>query len=617
MVKAETHEPLPQRLIEDLARLRQLLHGPVRNAVFPVAGSGLSRGLDSWDKLLRALIQMVPEPDQPEIEADLQREKYLDVGGSLELELGPEVIAAAILSRYQRPEMPRPEVFDLLANLPVGHFATTNYDPWLKEALAARKKTMPRVYTPLDQSAFSDIAPSSPPLVLMLHGDADRPEGCVLSAKSYRRLMHGDPAYREGLKSLVAQRHWLFVGHSLRDPDFTSLFEAWVETFGSAGSPGAPRHFFLGAGLTNLEQRRLLGYGVQPIEYGGKADHSKLPAVLRLSDGGPGRRFVGGPALRKVQPSSPGLWALWGRRQREAELFGSLRGSTSPQAFAAAEPPTPANGTTDSEVRHLAEPPRASAVVELTTRAPAPLRPRLLVAGPRFGLSDGAWERCLKLWREGRDDLERAAFLVREELQRSEGLDSAQIAAIVRYDVIVDLSPWGAFRRWSSIGFRNADEVNDWKALSAPLFFCACASPGAPKGTSLRAMGPELRGHLQSLLPHGLAVCGLSEEAGERDSAKGILNLWPEAGVLVDERLRDVDLGRSVLGRRPPRRSARGPDARRVPARAARRRGPCRAPGRRWAEADPRGVRRPGGDPLESAACTRRPRKKARAAKRG
>lgn len=234
------------------------------------------------------------------------------------------------------------------------------------------------------------------------------------------------------------------------------------ETFGSAGSPGAPRHFFLGSEMTKLERRRLLDYGVQPIEYGGKGDHSKLPSVLR----------------------------------------------------------------------HLAEPPGASTVVELTTRAaaPAPLRPRVLVAGPRFGLSDGAWERCLKLWRKGQDDLERAAFLVREELQRSEGMDSAQIAAIVRYDVIVDLSPWGAFRRWSSIGFRNADEVDDQKVLSAPLFFCACAAPGATKGASLREMGPDLRGHIQSLLPHGLAVCGLSEEAGEPTRPRASSISGPELG---------------------------------------------------------------------------------------
>jgi hypothetical protein len=39
------------------------------------------------------------------------------------------------------------------------------------------------------------------------------------------------------------------------------------------------------------------------------------------------------PRSAYVQPSPPGLWALWGRRQREAELFGSTRGSTSPQAF--------------------------------------------------------------------------------------------------------------------------------------------------------------------------------------------------------------------------------------------------------------------------------------------
>jgi hypothetical protein len=40
------------------------------------------------------------------------------------------------------------------------------------------------------------------------------------------------------------------------------------------------------------------------------------------------------PLSACVRPSSPGLWALWGRHQREAELLDSPRGSTSPQAFA-------------------------------------------------------------------------------------------------------------------------------------------------------------------------------------------------------------------------------------------------------------------------------------------
>ena len=274
---------LPNELIEALAPLREILHGPAHNAVFPVIGSGLSHGLDSWHTLLASLVRLAPTTDRPELEDALRRGAYLEVAGFLEAEavIGREGIAAVIRARYQRPRCPRPPIFDGLTRLPAQHFATTNYDPWLKDAVGQHLGLTPRVYTPSDPGAFADIGPGSPPLVLMLHGDADRPESCVLSAKGYRRLIHGDVAYRHGLAALLAQRHWLFVGQSLRDPDFTSLLEAFAEVFGTAGSAGAPRHFLLGVGITNIERRRLLDFGVQPIEYGPKGDHTRLPDVIQ------------------------------------------------------------------------------------------------------------------------------------------------------------------------------------------------------------------------------------------------------------------------------------------------------------------------------------------------
>jgi hypothetical protein len=92
-------------------------------------------------------------------------------------------VSSAIQRAYQRPTAPRPRAYELLAKLPVTQVATTNYDPWLRDALAARLGAVPRSYTPEDPGAFADLAPGSPPLVLMLHGDVDRPATCERASR--------------------------------------------------------------------------------------------------------------------------------------------------------------------------------------------------------------------------------------------------------------------------------------------------------------------------------------------------------------------------------------------------------------------------------------------------
>ncbi len=262
-----------------LGPIRELLHGPTRNAVFPVVGSGLSQGLISWRALLQELIALASPDERDGMHEDLRAGKYIQVAGDLEADgrVGEARIAQAIAKHFRRPSAPRPITYDLLARLPVDHFATTNFDPWLKAVLAGARADMPRVYAPSDPGAFSELAPSSSPLVLMLHGDADRPEQCVLSSRDFRRLLYGNQAYRQGLAGLVAQRAWLFVGHSFSDPDLTTLFEAWGQVFGG----GAPRHFLLKDALSPRDRRRLLDLGIEHVEYGPAGDHSRLPDVLR------------------------------------------------------------------------------------------------------------------------------------------------------------------------------------------------------------------------------------------------------------------------------------------------------------------------------------------------
>jgi hypothetical protein len=267
---------LPPFLVAQLDPLRAALHtGP--NAVLPVVGSGLSRGLLSWTKLLEQLISQVGSADErDELARALAQEKYLEVAGDLVRLLQRARVSTAIEWAYKRPKVPRPSVYDRLVELPVTHFATTNYDPWLKDALAARLGQAPRAYTPEDPGAFDDLSAGSPPLVLLLHGDADRSGTCVLSEEDYRRLSHF-PAYRKALAALVSTRSLLFIGHSLADPDLRVVLDEWQEIFGTGGSI---RHWFLGVGLSSRAEHRLLERGVMPVEYGKAGDYSLLEPVL-------------------------------------------------------------------------------------------------------------------------------------------------------------------------------------------------------------------------------------------------------------------------------------------------------------------------------------------------
>ena len=273
---------LPEHLIDDLEPLRDKLHGS-KNAVVPFVGSGLSMpALPSWYAFLKSLIGRASPANQARWNDLLDKGRYLDVASLLEREptIGKPIISQAIQRNFGRPKSPRPEVYDLVASLPAEHFLTTNYDPWLKQAVS-RHVGLPRVYIPADASSMADLDAGSPPLVLMLHGDADRPEHCVLSARAYRKLQHGKPTFKHAMRALAGQRTFLFMGYSLSDPDIAVVLDEWAEIFTPDG--GVPRHFILGAGFSDIDRMTLLDRAVLPIDYspGDRRDHSLLPQILR------------------------------------------------------------------------------------------------------------------------------------------------------------------------------------------------------------------------------------------------------------------------------------------------------------------------------------------------
>ena len=248
-----------------------------RGLFVPVIGSGLSQGLLSWEALLRKLSDALPQDERQEISDWLDRKQFLQAAAHLENSqcVGRARVIDAIRANYGRPKVPRPSVYDLVAALPVDHFLTTNYDPWLKDAVAAHLRISPRVYTPLDPGAFASLEIGSAPLVMMLHGDADRPETCVLSERGYAALLHTNAPYRHGMRGVLTQRRLVFIGHSVSDLDLLELMAEWQQIFAPNG--GAPRHVFLGADIGPATASLLRSRGIEPIDCG---NFSQLPAML-------------------------------------------------------------------------------------------------------------------------------------------------------------------------------------------------------------------------------------------------------------------------------------------------------------------------------------------------
>jgi|GEM_PF-672706 len=266
---------LPEDLLRQLEPLRKLLTGETRNAVVPFVGSGLSRGLKSWHELLNALALCLPETERDDVARDIAASKFLDVANFLEshLGVGPARIRPIIEDLYGTSDPP-PALYEAVAALPTKHFATTNYDGWLANAVTRRCGHIPMLLDPRDGAALADLD-TAKAWVFHLHGMASKPDTCVLTAGSYRRLLSGNPPWRKAVESLIQTRHLLFLGTSLSEPHLDVLFGEFEQAFHPEG--GKRRHWWLGIPSGSVERHRLENLGIEVVDYGA---HDRLPAIL-------------------------------------------------------------------------------------------------------------------------------------------------------------------------------------------------------------------------------------------------------------------------------------------------------------------------------------------------
>jgi hypothetical protein len=211
--------------------------------VFVGAGLSHGAGLPNWRELLGHLageLGLDPEGRHDDLDlAQWYREKF-----------GDQALAKVIADRFSRPaHAARPTLAHyLLLNLPTRLVLTTNYDDLLEQALLGLKRYPVRIARDVD---VARTALGEGTCVVKLHGDADSPLEVVLCRDDYEAFFERRPAMTHLLRGLLLNHTFLFVGYSLRDPNFRSIFAevgrilrdgrrpAFATTFDAAGPAGA------------------------------------------------------------------------------------------------------------------------------------------------------------------------------------------------------------------------------------------------------------------------------------------------------------------------------------------------------------------------------------------
>jgi hypothetical protein len=144
-----------------------------------------------------------------------------------------------LLSLYRARNAIAPEFFEKLATLPDSAclFVTTNYDPFLEEALRYRSPTV------VIRELGLETVTKARPIVYKVHGDAGKPDRCVVTSDDYDAWERGSGELPTIILGLFLQSVVVAIGYRGQDPHFRQLLRRANESLRATG--GSARTLFV------------------------------------------------------------------------------------------------------------------------------------------------------------------------------------------------------------------------------------------------------------------------------------------------------------------------------------------------------------------------------------
>lgn len=163
--------------------------------------------------------------------------------------------------------------------------------------------------------------------------------------------------------------------------------------------------------------------------------------------------------------------------------------------------------------------------------------PRVLVAGPWFGVPKEMRPELERIWKK--EPSEKALAQIRAKLRHPE-IWRAHIAAVLRHDVILDMSPWRAFAgRWS-LGLRDVERELTTEGPPASLLYAVVPEGELPtpdgglpariltRLEALRSQKPQFAAMAQRIYEvsgAGIALAGFSAQTWTW--CRPLFAMWP------------------------------------------------------------------------------------------
>lgn len=175
------------------------------------AGAGLSRpsGFVNWKDLLRELAE--------EIRLDVDKESDLVEVAQYYCneKRGRSDLNDKILNRFIIESQENSSV-NLLAEMPIQTYWTTNYDHLLEDTL---KKHGKRIDVKIAPQTLSTTLAESDAIVYKMHGDCLDPSTCVITKDDYELYNEKRQLFTTALQGDLVSKTFLFIGFSFEDPN--------------------------------------------------------------------------------------------------------------------------------------------------------------------------------------------------------------------------------------------------------------------------------------------------------------------------------------------------------------------------------------------------------------
>jgi thiamin-phosphate kinase len=180
--------------------------------LFIGAGLSIGAGLPSWEKLIRPLASEI------NLEKDVS---LLKVAQYYENKSGRHALISKILDALDTTHIEPSNSHNILVDLPINTWITTNYDDLLERTLIYKKRQH-RVVIYNQNLPYISADKIS---LIKMHGDVRDQSSIIITENDYRNFFKENSLVTTKLANLITEKTFLFVGYSIQDPDFNQLHD--------------------------------------------------------------------------------------------------------------------------------------------------------------------------------------------------------------------------------------------------------------------------------------------------------------------------------------------------------------------------------------------------------